>query len=100
MRNIDNNIVSEEEEIVECAVKYKNPRLLRPGMNYFIDFLCGTPLPTHTWASRPTQHGAFFGLFSIEKASFFAFVQELYHRKRLPSIHTIQFPRKYGIAGS
>ena len=24
--HIDNNIVSEEEEIVECAVKHKNPR--------------------------------------------------------------------------
>ena len=66
--HIDNNIISEEEEIVECAVKCKNPRLFRPGTNYFRVILRGAHLLAHTWASRPVQHGAFFSCSGIKNA--------------------------------
>ena len=52
-----------------------------PGMNCFIGILRGAPLLAHTWASRPVQHGVFFGLFSIEKASFFCNRNEIIAHK-------------------
>ena len=45
--------------LVECAVKYKNPRLFRPGTNYFVKFSRGAHLLAHTWASKAMLQGIF-----------------------------------------
>jgi len=40
--------------------KTQNPRLLRPGMNYFRVILRGAHILAHTWARSPTLHGVMF----------------------------------------
>ena len=48
--------------------KTQNPRLLRPGMNYFRVILRGAHILAHTWAMRPIPHGIFFRCSGIEDA--------------------------------
>lgn len=67
--------------IEKSSPNANHPRLKWRGMNYFMRFLRGAHLLAHTCASRAVQHGAFFGLFSIEKASFFCNRNEIIAHK-------------------
>ena len=64
-------ILTGEKGIVECAVKCKNPRLFRPGTNYFIGILRGSHLLAHTWASRPMLIWDLFGCSPMVDVSLF-----------------------------
>ena len=60
-------IVPENYWNVDCTAKHKMKAIYTakskkaPRNSNFSELLkCGSPLPTHTWASKPTQHGVFY----------------------------------------